>query len=219
MRRPLPDAYWHALPLHYAPLLLVSGALYAQEELAARAMPVRPRPTAAQRDRKLRLSRFVHLAFAPITPLLIDKRARGYSHALIAFDAALSETDAVAFCAYNAKAWRHRDDFAPIMGAEEKIMFLEAWQRGRYPSAELLVEAVLPLTPHGVALHLASEPEAEWLREMLNALALPCPLPLCLAPERFPPGPAPDLAPHREYLAACRAAGRLLPPPGDIPFD
>lgn len=217
MRTP-PALYWHTTPLHYIPHVLATGCLYSQEELRVLKLPIRPRPTAARRDRKLRLSRFVHLSFAPKTPLLADKLARGYPHVLLAFDAALAVSPDSAFVPYNAKSWRHRDDYIPLCDSEAKVALIEAWCKGRYPSAELLIEGRLPLSPHGVCLHLASSEETVWLQDMMAALGLTMPLPVSISPELFPQGEAPGLLPHRTYAEECRAAGRLLPPP-DLPFD
>ncbi|MES2461105.1 MAG: recombinase family protein [Armatimonadota bacterium] len=116
------------------------------------------------------------------------------------------------------KSWRHRDDFVPIFEGEAKVALIEEWRAGRYPSAELLVETVLPLRPHGTALHLASGEEAAWLCGLMDALALPILLPLEVSSEIFPAREAIDLSPHEAYANECRAAGRLLPPP-DLPFD
>jgi len=181
-------------------------------------MPVRPRPTATRRDRKLRLSGFIHLSFTAQTPLLSDKRTRGFPHAMIAFDAALAEEPNAAYLPYNAKSWRHRDDFAPIREAMGKAEFLAKWQRGRYPSAELLIETALPLAPHARGVHLASAAEEVWLRALMSTCDLVSPVPITVSPELFPAGPEPDLAPYTAYSADCAVARGLLAPP-DLPFD
>jgi hypothetical protein len=213
-----PALFWHTAPLHYIPHLLATGCLYSQDELRRRGLPIRPRPTAERRDRKLRLSRFVHLSFAPQTPLLADKRAKGYPHGLLAFDASLAALPEAAFVPYNAKSWRHRDDFVPVCESGAKAALIEAWCGGRYPSAELLIETSLPFSPYGVSLHLASREEASWLCGLMEDLAMKVPLPVQVSPEIFPEGEMPDLAPHRSYAEECRATGRLLSPP-DLPFD
>ncbi len=216
--KPAPEFFWHTAPLHYIPHILASGCLYSQDELKTRKLPIRPRPTAERRDRKLRLSRFIHLSFAPQTPLLLDKRVKGYPHILLAFDAALAAAPNAAFVRYNAKAWKHRDDFVPIYGSDEKAALIEAWCGGRYPSAELLIENSLPLGSHGVSLHLASYEEYGWLRALMDALMLTTSLSVGVSPELFPQGQPPDLDLFEKYAAECRAAGEVLPPP-NLPFD
>lgn len=216
--KPAPIFFWHAAPLHYIPHILASGCLYSQDELRSRKLPIRPRPTAEKRDRKLRLSRFVHLSFAARTPLLVNKLAKGYPHALLAFDAALLTTPNAALIKYNAKAWRHREDFIPAYDSDAKTAIIEEWRQGQYPSAELLIEAALPLGPHGTALYLASGEEARWLCGLMESLKLTVPLPVMVSPGVFPTGEALDLSAHARYAEACRAAGILLPPP-DLPFD
>ena len=218
MTRRLPDAFWHAIPLHYAPYLLFSGGLLSQARLAGANLPIRPRPTAFRRDRRLHLDDYIHLSLEPQTPLLADKRGRGYHHLLIEFARGAADLPGAAFLAYNTKAWRHREDFAPVAGVEEKAAFLAAWQMGSYPSAELLVPGALPLVPHCRAFYAASDSEAGWLRDLAAALLLPLPAPLQTSSERFPPGLIPDLSPYAAYAAACREACAVLPPP-DMPFD
>ncbi|MBC8101803.1 MAG: hypothetical protein H7Z41_04365 [Cytophagales bacterium] len=216
--KPVPTHFWHTLPLHYVPHLLASGILFSQDALQARGLPIRPRATAAQRDRRLGVSRFVHLSFTAKTPLLADKRIKGYPHALITFDAALSASETAAYLPYNTKSWRHRDDFVPIYDREAKAALIQQWRGGRYPSAELLIETMLPLIPHGAALHLASEEEAAWLCGLIAFLGIKPPLPICVSPEQFPPGLSLNLDAHNSYAEACRASGSLLPPP-NVTFD
>lgn len=214
-----PRPFWHTTPLHYVPHLLMTGTLFSQDRLNAQGLPILPRPTAARRDRKLKVSDYVHLSLEPKTPLLIHKRGRGYPHVLLEFDSALADLPGAAFLAYNTKAWRHREDFAPITGPEAKTAFLNARRGGRrYPSAELLIAGELPLSPHGLALHTASEAETEWLWGMIAAFNLSAPLPIRFTADLFPPGPDADLTPFHRYLWESEAAGRLLPPP-DLPFD
>lgn len=215
------SALWHATPLHYLPRLLATGALLSQERLAEAGGGVRPRPTAAARVRKLGLAAYVHLSLSPRTPLLADKRAKGYPHALLEFDrgAVLSLPDA-ALCRYNSKAWRHRDDFVPVTGAEAMAHLLAEHAAGRFPSMEVLVAGRLPLVPYCRALRLTSPAEADWVRGLLDAgtVSLPAGVAVAAALELSPLGMEPDLAPLRAYADACRAAGAVLPPP-DLPFD
>jgi hypothetical protein len=213
-----PALFWHTLPLHYLPHLLTTECLYSQDELKQKKLPIRPRRTAERRDRKLRLSRFVHLSFTPQTPLLADKLTKGYPHALLAFDKALLEESNSAVVKFNAKSWRHRDDFAPIYDSEAKARVIEEWRQGRYPSAELLIEKVLPLSPNCLSLHLASEEERIWLCGLVEGLKLMLPIPVSVSPSLFPEDIAINLSPHRTYAEECLAARSLLPPP-NLPFD
>ena len=210
--------FWHTTPLHYVPHILSTGALYSQDRLAALGLPIRPRRTAFRRDRKLRLTGFIHLSLTPITPLLADKRARGFPHALFEFDGVIADLPGTAFLRYNAKAWRHRADFAPITDPGAKAGFLAEWRGGRYPSAELLIPDTLLLGPHFVALHAADASEADWLGEMAEWLGVASAPQIAESPHLFPPGIAPDLAVLHDYADACRAAGNVVPPP-DVPFD
>jgi hypothetical protein len=213
-----PVRYWHTTPLHYIPHLLQSGALLSKARLLAAGSPIRPRPTAVRRDRKLGLADYVHLSLVPRTPLLAHKRAHGFPHLLLEFDAAVADLPGAAYLPFNTKSWRHRDDFVPITAPEAKAAFVAAWRSGKYPSAELLVPGALPLTPHAWALHAATEPEAEWIHAMAAAVSLTTTLLIRVSPEHFPHSPAPDLGPHHAYLSACALVGRVLPPP-DLPFD
>jgi len=215
------DALWHATPLHYLPRLLASGALLSQGKLAEAGDGVRPRPTAAGRVRRLGLAGFVHLSLVPRTPLLADKRAKGYPHALLRFDrAGVLALPGAALLKFNTKAWRHRDDFVPVKGGEAMAALLEEHAAGRYPSLEVLAAGGLPLSPLCRELHVASEPEAAWVRGLLGegVVALPRGVAFCLSPGLFPAGSEPDLTPLVAYSDACRAAGAVLPPP-DLPFD
>lgn len=216
-----PPALWHAVPLHYAPHLFATGALFSKDRLKAAGLPIQPRPSAWRRDTRLGLSGYVHLSLSPRTPLLADKRRKGYPHVLLAFEAAgVLALPGTALLAYNTKAWRHRDDFAPVTNADEKAALLETWRRGRHPSLEVLVPGALPLAGNAAALHTASAVEADWLRAFRDeaAFGLAAEPPISVSPGLFPPGPEPDLSAHADYLRACRAAGVLLAP-FDLPFD
>lgn len=209
---------WHVTPLHYAPHLLATGRLYSQDRLKGLNLPVRPRPTAVRRDRKLKLTGFIHLSLSPRTPLLAHKRSLGYPHVLLEFTPETAFLPGAAYLRFNAKAWSHRDDFVPITEAAEKAAFLEAWRSGRFRSAELLIPDELPLVPFACALHAPSEAEAEWLSGILATLRLPSPLPINCDASLFPAGPEPDLTSYCRYREECQSAGLLLPPP-DLPFD
>lgn len=211
--------YWHATPLHYVPFVLQTGALLSKARLVQAGLPIRPRPTAVRRDTKLGLAPFIHLSLAPRTPLLADKCGRGFLHVLLEFDPVVADLPSAAYLAYNAKAWRHRDDFIPITAPEDKAVFVAAWRGGRYPSAELLVRGALPLEGNARGLHAATEAEARWVNEMIVLAGLSAVPPVCVSPQHFPaPAVAPNLEPHRAYRDACALAGTLLSPP-DLPFD
>ncbi len=137
---PDPACVYHAAPLHYLLRIVQDGALYPQSVLAGRG--IRPRATAARRDRRLGLADYVHLSLHPHTPLLADKLKKGYPHALLVFDRecvlALPHT---AFIPYNTKAWFDKAAYAPVTDAAQKQSLLEAHaQQGRYPSLEVLVK-------------------------------------------------------------------------------
>lgn len=211
---------YHATPLHYLPHIGQSGALYAQSILAARG--ITPRPTAARRDRMLGLGDWVHLSLNSDTPLLRDKMARGYSHALLAFEReAILALPQVALLPYNTKAWRTRAACQPITDEAEKAALLRRHaDTGRFPSLEVLVHYGLDLT-HLVQVAVARDEERAWVADLLHALALALSAPLITAPELFPcvEGYTPTTGERiTAYFAACRASGALLPPPA-IPFD
>jgi hypothetical protein len=208
---------WHTVPLHYLPYLLESGALLSAARLQAEGHPIRPRPTAIARKTKLGLADYVHLSLKSRTPLLADKRAKGYPHALIAWDrAAVLALPGVGLLRFNTKRWAHRDDFLPVTDPEEKAALLTAQARGRYPSLEVLVPERLPLVPGlAVGLYFASEAEREAVAPVVGCTGLP----VHVSRERFG-GEAVDvdLAPVRAYIADCVAAGKVGAPPS-LPFD
>ena len=185
------------------PTLLAEGTLRASAY---------PRRGVYARRRKLGLASYLHFSLTPMTPLLADKRAHGYPHVLLAFRPELAQLPGTGFCRYNQKAWRHREDFALITDATEKASFLEQYQQGRYPSAELLVPHTVSLD-YAMGLFLASQAEADWLARF----SLPTP-PTTVAPETFPPAPEIDFTVLLDYAAVCVATGTILPPP-DLPFD
>ena len=228
----LSAAFWHAIPLHYVPHLLHTGALYAQTRLAANNLPIAPRPTATRRDRKLHLDGFVHFSFAPHSPLLVDKHKKGYPHVLLQFGPPVADLPGAAFVPYNAKAWRHRDAFLPITDANKKADFLrERQQSGRFASAELLIPDALPLAPHLIALHAETAEIAAWVGEIAEAVQLAFMTPVSVSPAHFPQFCAAfDWEPFRAYAHSC-ASWRILvngigkdaappfPAPPNLPFD
>lgn len=209
---------YHAAPLHYLPHILQSGALYPQSVLAARG--ILPRRTAARRDRMLGLQDWVHLSLSADTPLLRDKLAKGYPHALLVFGrAAVLRLPHVALLPFNTKAWRTRAACQPVTDpAEMADLLRRRAETGRFPSLAVLVRYGLGFE----ALTQIAFPDAascEAVSALVSTLALPIPAPLTLAPALFPALPPPPLSEAlQDYFAACHAAGTLLPPP-DLPFD
>ena len=211
---------YHVTPLHYLPHILQSGALYAKSVLAGRG--IAPRPTAARRDRMLGLADWVHLSLVPDTPLLRDKLKMGYPHALLAFEReAVLHLPQVALLPYNTKAWRSRAACRPVTDPLEKASLLRRHaDTGRFPSLEVLVHYGLDLTPL-VQVAFVTDEERRWVADLLPALSVPLPAPLMVTPELFPDAEkykATTSEAITVYFAACRASGRLLPPPA-IPFD
>jgi hypothetical protein len=150
--------------------------------------------------------------------LLADKLVRGYPHVLVEFAGGVADQPGAAFLRYNARAWRHREDFAPITQPDEKAEFLQAWCVGRFPSAELLIPDELPLQPFALAIHVATDQEEGWIQRLRAQIPLPIAPPIQRSPDLFPLQTAIDLTDYAAYAAACLAAGRVLPPP-DLPFD
>jgi hypothetical protein len=215
-----PERLFHAIPLHYLPHLLRDGALYAQSVLAAQG--IAPRATARRRDRMLGLSDYVHLSLVAQTPLLADKLQRGYPHALLVFPAsevfALPE---IAVLPYNAKSWRSRAALTPMIDPREREALLRRHAvTGRFPSLEVLVKYGLSLSLlEKVAFYTAAEHQDT--AKTLSSLAIFVSAPCEVASTLFPPCPGYRPVTGEAvaaYFAACRTAGRLLPPPA-IPFD
>jgi hypothetical protein len=194
--------YWHAVPVHYIPTLLATGRLLSAARLPS---GVIPRPTSILRKRKLGLEDFVHLSFQSITPLLADKHAKGYPHALIRFPESIADLPGAAFLKWNTKKWAHRDEFVPVSDPDEKAAFLLDWQAGKFPSPELLI-------PQSLDLALADGffiPEGAWQ----------CLLPIfTLTPELFPPlAPCPHESELLDYLTL--AMQGIVLPLLLLPFD
>lgn len=170
----------------------------------------------------LGLADWLHLSLRPDTPLLRDKLKCGYPHVLLVFerDAVLALPE-VAFLPYNTKAWRSRADCRPVIEADEKQKMLRRHAEfGHFPSLEVLVHYGLDFA-HLQQIAFVSGEERLWVTELLSSLAIAAPAPLDVSQEIFPA--APEYQPTtREailaYFAACKTAGRLLPPPA-IPFD
>jgi len=210
---------YHATPLHYLPHILSSGALYAKSVTAGQG--VTPRQSAVRRDTMLGLTDWVHLSLRPDTPLLKDKLARGYPHALLTFDrAAVLALPEVALLPYNTKAWHSKAAYVPITDAAEKADMLRVHdETHRYPSLEVLVHYGLDFA-HLQTILFPDEEERQWIIALMAALNCKRPVALEYAADVFPPyhcGGETRLA-TQGHFTACRTAGLLLPPPL-IPFD
>ena len=170
----------------------------------------------------LGLTDWVHLSLRPDTPLLRDKLARGYPHALLVFerDAVLALPE-VALLPYNTKAWRSRAACQPVTDPAEKTELLRRHhEAGQFPSLEVLVHYGLDLALL-TQVAFVSEEERLWVSELLASLNFTSAAPLQAIPALFPV--TDDYRPEtREallaYFQACLEAERLLPPPA-IPFD
>ncbi len=209
---------YHAAPLHYLPHILESGALYAKSILAGQG--IKPRQSAVRRDTMLGLTDWVHLSTRPDTPLLRDKLARGYPHALFHFDRdAVLALPEVALLPYNTKAWHTRSAYVPVTDAAEKADLLRRHdETHHFPSLEVLVHYGLDFAAL-TRIRFAADDECLWARELLAALRLPAFCPLAADPALaaiYTPGETRLLT--RDYFDSCRAAGCVLPPP-DIAFD
>jgi hypothetical protein len=150
--------------------------------------------------------------------LLADKLMRGYRHVLVEFAGDVADLPGAAFQRYNALAWRHREDFAPITQPGEKAEFLQAWCVGKFSSAELLIPDELPLQPFALTIHVATDQEEGWIQPLRVSLPLPPAPPIQRSPDLFPRQTTFDMTDYAAYAAACLTAGRILPPP-DLPFD
>lgn len=217
---PDPDCLYHAAPLHYLLRIARDGALYPQSVLAGRG--IRPRASAARRDRMLGLADWVHLSLRAHTPLLADKLRRGYPHALLVFDrAAVLALPSTALLPYNTKAWFDKAAYAPVTDPAQRQALLHAHaQHGRYPSLEVLVKYGLGLGSLKTIAFCAEEEHVQ-TRQTLAAMGVPVPAALCVCPALFPH--ADEYRPTTQslvfdYFAACRDAQAVLPPP-PLAFD
>lgn len=211
---------YHATPLHYLAQILSDDALYAQSVLAGRG--IAPRATAKRRDRMLGLADYVHFSLHAHTPLLADKLAKGYPHALLIFDRVrLMALPQVALLPYNTKAWYTRAEFVPITDAAAMAGMLEQHERvGRYPSLEVLVKYGLDLSGLTRVAFSADE-ERRAVETLHQSLDLDFHVPLVTDVSLFP-----GVETYRPvtwgavttYFDACVRAGMLLPPP-ELPFD
>jgi hypothetical protein len=210
---------YHVTPLHYLPHILSSRALYAKSITAGQG--IRSRPSAVRRDKMLGLMDWVHLSTRPDTPLLRDKLARGYPHALLVFDrAAVLSLPDVTLLPYNTKAWHSKAAYIPVMDAAEKTEMLRRHDEKRqFPSLEVLVHYGLDFA-HLQKIVFPDEEERQWLTELMAALGCEAPSSLETDMDLCPSyncGGETRRATH-DYFASCRKAGLLLPPPL-IPFD
>ena len=218
MRRPL-DRLYHTTSLHYLPSIVACEALLPAVDLAPSG--IMPRSSVAKRDRKLGLNIYVHLSPRFLTPLLRDKLAKGYAHAVIAFDAAqVLALPTAALLPYNPKSWRHREDFRPIDEPSARDAMLLEYSRGRFPSLEVVVKGAVPLTMATALIVRNSENEAD-IVSVVNAIEGVLRLPIVVDAMAFgtagpPHEPSRDAT--KAYFDQCRHERRLLPPPM-IPFD
>ena len=170
----------------------------------------------------LNLTDWVHLSLRPDTPLLRDKLAKGYPHALLVFDReTVLNLPEIALLPYNTKAWRSRSAYIPVTDPQAKADLLKQQAETKhFPSLEVLVHYGLSLALL-TRIVLASERERSLVTETLAACevsyqySLETDAALLRLPEAY--APTTELA-LREYFSACRLAGQLLPPP-NIPFD
>ncbi len=210
---------YHATPLHYLPHILSSGALYAKSVTAGQG--ITPRASAVRRDTMLGLTDWVHLSTRPDTPLLKDKLARGYPHALLVFDrAAVLSLPEVALLPYNTKAWHSKAVYVPVTDADEKTELLRVHDgTHRYPSLEVLVHYGLDFA-HLQTILFPDEEERQWVIALMAALDCKLPAALEYAGGVFPPYncDGETRLTTCDYFTACREVGLLLPPPL-IPFD
>ena len=210
---------YHATPLHYLPHILQSGALYANSVTVGQG--IKPRQSAVRRDKMLGLTDWVHLSTRPNTPLLRDKLAQGYPHALLVFDrAAVLSLPEVALLPYNTKAWRTRAAYVPVTDPAEKAEMLRRHdETHKFPSLEVLVHYGLDFA-HLQKITFIADDECQWVMGLMTALGWEKPLTLDVDKVLFP-SPlcgGETRAATCAYLEACRTAGMLLPPP-DIAFD
>lgn len=215
------NSLFHVTPLHYLPHILQDGALYSQSVLAGHA-GITARTTARRRDRMLGLADYVHLSLSSETPLLADKLAKGYPHALLVFDrAGILALPQTALLPYNTKAWHAKADFAPVTDrAEQAALLRRHTEEGRYPSLEVLVKYGLDLHSLTEIVFLTSAEHALCI-DLLSALGISATAPLRVDAGMFPPCAAykpVTMNALASYFAACAEAGTLLAPPA-IPFD
>ncbi len=170
----------------------------------------------------LKLTDWVHLSLRPDTPLLRDKLAKGYPHALLVFsrETVLSLPE-VALLPYNTKAWRSRSAYVPITNPLAKAELLKQQAETKhFPSLEVLVHYGLSLSLL-TRIVFASERERSLVTETLASCEVSCQysLEIDAALLRLPEAYAPttEVALH-EYFTSCQSTGQLLPPP-NIPFD
>lgn len=220
-RRRADGQLYHVTPLQYLPHVLQDGALYAQSVLAGRA-GIMARVTARRRDRMLGLADYVHLSLSSRTPLLADKLAKGYPHALLIFDrATVLALPQTALLPYNTKAWHTRAAFAPVADrAEQEQMLHEHAEGGRYRSLEVLVKYGLDLMHLNDVVFLTPA-EHDLCADFCQRLGIAVSAPLRTDAGLFPPCDAYRPATWDalvSYFASCVEAGMLLPPPA-IPFD
>jgi hypothetical protein len=213
------NALYHATPLHYLPHILATGALLSKSVLAGSG--IAPRQTACRRDRMLGLADFVHFSTRPNTPLLADKIAKGYPHALLVFDAAkVLALPGTGVIPYNTKSWRHREAFRPAVDPVERDRLLAAHAAGAYPSLEVLARYAVGLE-NLARIVFVDDADRRLAARVVDDLRLPVAVPLVTEASLLPRDAGGD-SPVRDaagrYFGECRRSGMVLPPPS-IPFD
>lgn len=218
---------YHAIPLHYLPSLFAAGALYAQSVLRASpstvsGVPVgiEARRTAKKRDRALGLADYVHLSPTAVTPLLADKFAKGYPHALLIFDAdVVLKLPEIAVLPYNTKAWRTRACYVPVTDPGERGALLARYQEGRrLRSLEILVKYGLPLNC-ATKIAFVDDQERDAVARSVQGAEMRSRL--VVEPSLFPVQgntPAVHWVVIQDYLDRCHFEEHLPLPPV-VPFD
>jgi len=204
---------YHATPLHYLPSILADQALYAKDVLAVRG--IAPRQTAARRDRMLNLGCYVHFSLRRETPLLMDKLRKGYSHAVLVFDAAaLANIPGACLLSGNTKAWRSRSALQPqnCDDSDGLAALLAREAQGRLGSLEILIKYAVGLD-NLLRVWLFSEEELALIDSLVQVLGMECPAPLVYRPIAGIAQHPESVGRIAEYFDACAAARAVLRPP------
>jgi hypothetical protein len=208
---------YHAAPLHYVPSILADGALFAKDVLAARG--IAPRRSAFRRDRMLGLGEYVHFSFEAVTPLLRDKAAKGYPHAVIVFDAPrLAALPAAGLLPCNTKCWRSKAALEIVTDPVAAMGLIANRAGGRSgASVELLVK-------YGAGLECATEvrfaatEELAAVQRVLAASAVTTDLPMVVSAIPHAVGGRPEWAEAMRYFERCIEERAISRPP-DLVFD
>ena len=206
---------YHVTPLHYLLSIIDDGALFCKDVLAERG--IAPRSSAVRRDHALRLGSYVHLSLESETPLLRDKLAKGYPHAVLVFDGgSLANQEGVALLPSNTKAWRSRASFAPSMDVRLICNWLDR-THGNRPSVELIIKYAVSLSDL-VSIDFTTEEERVMLERWIASVGLKNPAPFAVRGSggvRYNPT---TLQTIRAYVDLCSIAKTVIAPPR-IVFD